>query len=75
MNRNAQKQLVTGVHRAAAVAEMLLATGVPADKVCAGMGIKPAELEHLREVCRQDRRQVDAAHRQLSDIESQQEAD
>lgn len=64
-------QPVTGVHRAAAVVEMLLATGVSADEVCAGMGIAPEELEHLREVCRQDRRQVDAAHRQLANLESQ----
>ncbi|GAA1621155.1 hypothetical protein GCM10009805_14090 [Leucobacter chromiireducens subsp. solipictus] len=73
MNRNAQKQHITGVHRAAAVVEILLATGVTDDGVCTGMGIKPEELEYLREVCERYRRQVDAAHRQLTDTERQQE--
>lgn len=57
---------VTGVHRAAAVAEILLATGVPVDGVCTGMGITSKQLNHLREVCDQERELVNAAHRQLA---------
>ncbi|WP_396451290.1 hypothetical protein [Leucobacter aridicollis] len=54
------------MHRAAAVAEMLLATGVPADGVCAGMGITHEQLDHLREACDRERELVQAAHRQLA---------
>ncbi|MGO3234677.1 MAG: hypothetical protein ACTIKT_14550 [Microbacterium sp.] len=57
---------LTGVHRAAAVAEILLATGVPADGVCTGMGITREQLDRLREVCDRDLELVQAAHRQLA---------
>ncbi|GAA1565966.1 hypothetical protein [Leucobacter aridicollis] len=57
---------VTGVHRAAAVAEILLATGVPADGVRTGMGITHEQFDHLREVCDRETELVQAAHRQLT---------
>lgn len=57
---------VTGVHRAAAVAAILLATGVPADGVCAGMGITREQLDRLREICVVEQELVQAAHRQLT---------
>ncbi|WP_440312745.1 hypothetical protein [Leucobacter chromiireducens] len=64
---------VAGVHRLAAVAEILLATGVTIEQACEGMQISREELGHLMEVMVQDRALVLAARTQITGIKDQQE--